>query len=171
MGPQPMGFAYDFIDRVGSECGQPLANVRAHRPEIGLDHLWLSGKASPQFLVLGRNSYRTSVEMTLSRHYASQREQSSRTKPKFFRAQECTDDHVARELESAIHPQTHPAAQPRLHQGTMSVAQAHFPREAGIFDGRDRRCTCTTVMAADANNVGASLRHAGGDDSPPGAGH
>src|ERR1700751_2923386 len=47
----------------------------------------------------------------------------------------------------------------------MGFAQTDFPRQSSILDGSKRRRTGPSVVAADGDDVGASLGYAGGDNA------
>ena len=107
--------------------------------------------------------------MTLPRHHASDGEQSRSTETEFVRAQQCTNDDVACELETSVHPQTYASTQAGAHQSAMSVTQSDFPGQTRIFNGGDRRRARSSIVAADGDDVRSRFGHASGDDSNPGA--
>ena len=53
----------------------------------------------------------------------------------------------------------------------MRVAEADFPRKAGILDRRERRCARAAVEAADRDDVRACFCNARSDDSHSRAGN
>ena len=101
--------------------------------------------------------------MAHAHHEAAQHDERRGGKTEFFRTEQRGDRHVAARLELAVGLDVNPAAKIVEHERLVRLGQAEFPRNARMFDGRERRRARAAVVTADEHHVGVRLGDAGGD--------
>src|SRR5208283_351916 len=104
---QAVNRTLNFVDRFRTHSSQHFANVGYQSAEESFHHLRTPRKTRPQLLILGCDSYGTSVEMTLPRHYAAHGQQRGGPETKFLGPEQSRHYHVAGKLQSAVHTQAH----------------------------------------------------------------
>ena len=101
--------------------------------------------------------------MALAHHDAAHRDQRRGGESELFGAEQRGDDDVAAGLQFAVGLHANAAAQIVHHQHLLRFGEPELPRNAGMFDGTERRCAGAARIAADQNDVGVRLRNARGD--------
>ncbi len=163
--------ACEIAERASAELREAIADFFGQRAEIGCDHLWLSVETSAEFFVLRGNADRAGVEMALASHHAADREERGGAETEFVCAKECANDNIARKFQAPIDTERDTRTEPCADQRVVRFAETDFPRQARVFDGRERRRAGTTVVAADGDDVGSSFGNTCGDDSHACAAH
>src|SRR5579872_711501 len=102
--------ANDCVDRSRTHFREEIANLGSHGTKVAFHHFRFAGKAQSQSFVLRGDAHRARIQMALTSHNASQREQSSRAETEFVGSQQRTDDDISSEFESAVDAQSNPAA-------------------------------------------------------------
>ena len=125
----------------------------------------------PQLFVLRADADRAGVGMALTHHDAAHGDQAGGADAELLGAEHGGDHHVAPGLDAAVGAQFHPMAQPVQHQHLVRLGQAHFPRQARIFDRALRRRAGAARMAGNQDRVGFRLGDAGGDRADARARH
>src|SRR5581483_2079872 len=149
---------------------QHLSNIVGQHAEEALYHLRASRKAHAQLLILGGNPNWAGIQMALSGHHASDRQQRCSSEAEFLRTQQGRNHYIACKFEATIHAQTDPRPQSRSEERVMGVAQADLPRQASVLDRSQRRCPGAPIVTADGDNVSPGLRYARSNDSHTRAG-
>ena len=98
--------------------------------------------------------------MALAHHDAAHRDQRGRREAKFFRAQQGGNNDVASGLQFAVGLHADTAAQIVQQQRLLGFGQSQFPRNSGVLDGTQGRCSGATAVATDQDNIGMGFRHA-----------
>ena len=80
---------------------------------------------------------------------------------KLLGAQQRGDHHIAAGLQLAVGLHPDAAAQVVHHQHLLRLRQSQLPGDAGMPDGAERRSAGAAVVAADQDDVGVRLGHAG----------
>ena len=101
--------------------------------------------------------------MTLAHHDAAERDERRGRKTELFGAEERRDRDVAAGLQLTVGLQHHARAQVVHHERLVRFGDAEFPRHAGVFDRRQRRCTGAAGVAGNDQVIRARLRNAGCD--------
>src|SRR3984893_6530900 len=109
--------------------------------------------------------------MALPRHDAANRQQRSGPKSKFVSAQNGRQNNIACKFQASVHAERETRTEASANQSVMCFAQPNFPRQTRILDRRKWRRSGSTVVAADGDDVGASLRNTRGNNSYSRAGH
>ena len=115
----PVRPADHFVDRAKAQLGHVLAHLLGDEVHEVHDVGGIAGEFFAQFGILRRDADRTGVEMANPHHDATERHQRRRGKAKFFRAEQCGDDHVAPGFELAVGFHGNAAAQIIEHQRLM----------------------------------------------------
>ncbi len=108
--------------------------------------------------------------MALPDQQAAHRDERGGAEAEFLGAEDRGNDDVTAGLDAAIGTELYAVPQPVQHEHLMYLGQAHFPRDAGIFDRALRRGAGAAAMAGDQDDVGLGLGHAGRDRADTGAG-
>src|SRR5882757_5660334 len=95
--------AAQFPQRSHTKLGHFLPHFLGQRLEIRHYHLRLAVESQPQFLVLRRDPHRTSIQVALPRHHATNRQQRRRPKSKFIRPQNRRNQDVPRKFQTSVH--------------------------------------------------------------------
>src|SRR5262249_60646047 len=112
-----------------------------------LDELGFTGELLAQYWVLRRDADRTRVEVADAHHDATRDDERSRGEAKFFRAHQRRDDDIAPGLHLPVHLHDNPIAQAVHHQHLMSLGKSELPRNAAVFDARERRRPRAAIVA------------------------
>jgi hypothetical protein len=84
-------------------------------------------KASPEHRVLGGNADGARVQVALSHHHATARNERGRGKPKLVRTDQRRKRHVTPGLELAVDLKAHAGAQPVENENLMRLGQPKLP--------------------------------------------
>ncbi len=101
--PKSVVPATQFAKRAHAHLRQAFAYFLRQRPEIRDDHLRFSTKAQPQLFILRGDAHRTSVQMALARHHATNRQQRRRAKSKLIGAKYRCNQNVSRKFQASVH--------------------------------------------------------------------
>src|ERR1022692_1306121 len=101
-GVEALDAANHFIDGAEAEFGHVLANLVGEEEEEVDYVLRLAGKASSQDGVLGGNTDRTSVQVTLAHHDTTHSDQGGCSEAEFFGAEQSSDNNVTACLQLAV---------------------------------------------------------------------
>src|SRR5581483_9608463 len=83
---QSVALADNLVNRMCAHARQQFPHVAGERPEVGLYHTGVAGEAGPKLLVLSCDAHGASIQVALASHDAADRQQSSSTESKLFRA-------------------------------------------------------------------------------------
>ena len=120
-----------------------------------------------QLRILGRDPDRARILVALARVDAAERNQERAAETVFVGTEQGREDDVAAALETTVDAQPHTRTQTVGKQCVVRLDQADLPRQAGVFDRRERRCARAAVVAADVNRVGIGLGDAACDIADP----
>src|SRR5262249_37826682 len=106
---------------------------------------------------LGSDAYRTSIQVTLPRHHATDCYYRGGSEPEFVRAQHCSDYHVATCFQPSINSQPDPVAKSVEQQHLLSLSQTQLPRGAGVLYRAEGRRPGSPVVSGNMNDFCVSL--------------
>ena len=131
---QQIGAANHFLKGSDAQFGQNLAHLLGDEGEQ-VHHLFRRAvEFGAQCFVLGTDPDRTGVGMALAHHDAAHGHQSGGAQAIFLGPQHRRDNHVAASFDAAIGAQHDAVPQAVEGEDLMDFRQAHFPRNADIFD-------------------------------------
>ncbi len=121
--------------------------------EEEVDHMFRRAvEFPPEDRVLRRDPDRAGVQMALAHHHAAHGDQRCRGETEFLRPEERGDDHVASGLDLPVCLNARPAAQVVEEQHLLRLGDSQLPRNAGVFDRRQRRRTRSPAVSADEDH-------------------
>ncbi len=167
---EPIHAADHFVHAAEAHLSHQLARLFGDEEEVADKVLGLALELAAQGRVLGGDADRAGVEVALAHHHAAQRDQRRGGEAELLGAEQGGDDHVAAGLHLAVHLEADTAAQIVQHQHLLGLGEAELPGRAGVLDGAERRGAGAAVVAADQDEVGVGLGHAGGHDADAGFG-
>jgi hypothetical protein len=121
--------------------------------------LRFADKTLAQLRILGSHTHGTGVEVAHPHHNAAQRHQRCRGEPKLFGTKQRGDDNITPGLQLAIGFNDDSGAEIIEQQGLVSLGEAEFPGQTGMFNARLRRRARATVVPADQNHIGVGFSH------------
>ena len=124
-----------------------------------------------EFRILRGKAHRALVRMAAAVHNAAERYEQVRGKAKFFGTEESANHNVTTGLELTIDLELHAATEVVQDESLFSFGDTEFPRETGMLNGSERRCTRTAIMTRDENDVGVSLGNTGCNRTDTDFGH
>ena len=133
--------------------------------------LRITCKFFAQLRILRGDADGAGVEVTLAHHNTAHRDERCGGETHLFGTEQRGNDHVATGLEPAVGLEHHAATEVVENQRLMRLGNAQFPRQAGVFNTRQRGCTSTPGFAGNQNVIRVSLGHAGGDRAHTHFGH
>src|SRR5580704_12645447 len=101
--------------------------------------------------------------MALTGHNAADGNEGRGTEAEFVRAEDGADENVAGKAEAAVHAESDAGTQAGAEQSFVRVAEADFPRQAGVLDRGERRGAGAAVVAADGDDIRPGFRDASSD--------
>ena len=142
---QQIGTAYQIDKTTNTHLRHQFTQFFGDEEEVVHHVLRLTGKFTTQLRILGRNTDRASIEMTLTHHDATLNHQRRGRKTELVSTQQRTDQHIATGLQLTIHLQSDTSAQLIEHQRLLCLGQTQFPRRTRVLDGRQGRCTLSLI--------------------------
>ena len=124
-----------------------------------------------QTFILRAHAYRAGVGLALAHHDAAHSDQGGGTDAVFLCPHHGSHHDVTPCAQAPIRSQRHPFAQLVHRQHLVRFGQAHFPRQARIFDRGGRRGPRAAIMARDQDHIRLSLGHTGRDCAHTGRRH
>mmetsp|Transcript_13155 Transcript_13155/g.18842 ORF Transcript_13155/g.18842 Transcript_13155/m.18842 type:complete len:210 (+) Transcript_13155:1432-2061(+) len=154
---QMLSLTNHFFHSSVSHFGHDLANFFGHQEEVVHHVLWLACKLLPQFFILSGNSDRTCIQVTLSHHDTSHRNQRPSSKAKFFCTQKTRNDDITTSLELTVGLEFDSVAQSVENEGLLCFCKAEFPRKSSAFQSSPCGSTGSSVMTTDSDMISNSL--------------
>ena len=152
-----------LVDGAETESRHDLAKFLRNEPHEVDDILRFAGETRAKPRVLRRDANGTGVEVADAHHDAAERDERPGGEPEFLGAEQRGDGNVAAGLELAVGLDDDATAEIVQHERLVRLGEAEFPRDAGVFDRRERRRARAAVVAADENNISVRFRDARGD--------
>ena len=129
------------------------------------DMFGLTIKFGSKFWILGRDTNRASVEVTLSHHYASERNKRSSSKAPLFRAKQTSNSNIPTSTDLTISLHNNTTTQIIEDECLVSLSKTKLPRETGVLDTSPAGSTSTTIVTRNQNVIGPGLSDTGSDDT------
>ena len=153
---------HHFIHGAEPKFRHVLAHLLGNEEEEVDNMLRLPGEARAQHRILRGYAHRAGIQVALAHHDAAHADKRHGGKAVLFGAQQGSNHHIAAGLEFAIGLHPDAAAQIVEQQDLLRLGQAEFPRQAGMFDGTQRRSASTAAVAGDEHHICMGLGDACG---------
>ena len=154
---QFVGAADHFVHRAEAQFRHQLTNFFRYEEEIVHHVLGFAGKTLAQFFVLGGDTDRAGIQMTLAHHDATFDDQGRSCEAKLIGTQQCADNDITAGTHTTVDLHGNSATQFVQHQGLVCFGQAKLPRTAGVADGSQWRCAGAAIVTGDGDVIGVCL--------------
>ena len=167
---QPLHTPDHLAHRSEAELRHVLADFLGDEAEEVLDELRFAGEVLSELGILRRHADRTRVEMADAHHHAARHDERRGGEAEFLGAHQRRHDHVAARLQLTVDLHDDPVAQLVHPQHLLRLGEPELPRNAAMFDRRERRRARAAVVARDEHDVGMRLGDTRGDRADAGRG-
>ena len=148
-----------IIQRPRTDRGQQFANLSGIEGNQINNLVRIASELGTQVFILRTHANRAGVRLTLTDHNATHRNQGSGADAIFLSTHHRSHHNVTARAQTSIGAQSNPVTQLVHRQNLMRLGQAHFPRQASIFDRRGRGRTGTAIMTRNQDHVSLGLGH------------
>ena len=150
----------DFIHRPRANAGQNLAHFLGVEGDQVHHLIRRAGKFLAQFGVLGADAHGAGVRLALTHHDAAHRDQGGGADAVFLGPHHGGHHHIAAGAQPTIGAQGDAFAQVVHGKNLMRLCQAHFPRQARIFNAGAGRCPRAAIVTRNQDHIRLGLDHA-----------
>ena len=166
-----VGTSHDIVQTLEAEFCQVFAYLLGEEGEV-VDEIFISShEMFAQLGVLRGHTHRTSIQVTLTHHDATQYDEGCRTESKLLGTQQGHEYDVTTGLDLTIYLQTDIAAQSVADECLLRLSKSYLRRDTCEAHRTGRRSTRTTFSTRDDDEVGLGLGHTCGNRSHTALGH
>ncbi len=156
---QQIGPPDDLVNRTRAQRCQNLAHFLGVEGDQVHHLVSRAGEPGAQAFILRAHAHGAGVGLALPHHDAAHGDQGGGADAEFLGPHHRCHDNVAPRAQAPIGAQRHPLAQVVHRQNLMRLGQAHFPRQARVFDRGAGAGARPAVMAGNQDDIGLGLGH------------
>ena len=146
-----------IVERADTERGHDRPRLFGDVKEVVNDVLGRALETLAQLGVLGGDTHRARVQVTLAHHDAARGDERRSRKTVFFGTQQCGYDDVAPGAHLTVDLQPYAAAETVENEHLLGLGEPELPWQASMVNGGQRRGTGATVVTGNDHDIGMGL--------------